>query len=156
MNRRQRTLAYATLLALAVACGPIGPFSGGRLAGEERSWPSSWQVAAELEQIQLETRPDAPHSVNVWVVVVEASPFVATSLLMGADEPGEREWVRNVAANPLVRVRVGGFLYRARLETVTEEALRGRLVEAFRSKYPQLKVDRTSRALFYRIAPREG
>ncbi len=152
----ERALACAVVLALATACGPIGPFAGGRLSGEERAWPATWEMASDIEQIQLETRGDDPHSVNVWVVVVDGSGYIATSLLLGAEDPEQREWVRNVGADPRVRIRAEGLLYPARLEIVGDAALRTRLVDAFRTKYPELKTERTTQARFFRIAPRSS
>jgi hypothetical protein len=74
---------------------------------------------------------------------------------MGADEPTDREWVRNVAADPRIRIRLNGTLYPARFEVVGDDDLRMRLAQAFRTKYPQLKEARVSGAKFYKIARRE-
>ena len=158
MTPFSRALACSVVLAfvaVVTACGPIGPFPGGRLRGEELTWPSSWERAARVEEVQLETRPDDPHSVNVWIVVVDGSAFVATSLLAGVDDPTDREWVRNVAADPSIRIRLEGDLYPARFEIVTDDELLTRLVEAFQTKYPQLKKGRVSGAHFYKIVRRE-
>lgn len=131
-------------------------FSGGRLSGEEGSWPTGWQDAADVSQIQLETRPEDPHSVNVWIVVVDGAAYISTSLLHGTEVPDEREWVRNVAADPRVRVRIDGVVYLAQLEVLDDERLKARVLEAFAAKYPELDRARGSGARFYRITNREG
>ncbi len=153
---RLRLAAGFVAALLSLACGPILMFSGGRLSGDEGVWPTGWQHIADVSQIQLETRPDDPHSVNLWIVVVEGEAYIATSLLLGTEVPDEREWVRNVAADPRVRVRVEGVVYPAQLEVLDDESLKARVLEAFAAKYPELDRDRGSGARFYRIGKRDG
>lgn len=157
---RARRIVTASVMVLAVilmlGCGPIGPLSGGRLSGEEGNWPIDWNSAVDLPRIQLETAPDDPHSVNVWVVVVDSEAYIATSLLAGPDVPDERTWVQNVASDPLTRIRVNGTVYRARLERLADSALIARVFEAFRAKYPELEASRGDAARFYRIAKQQG
>ena len=150
-GRDIRGIAFLFVLALCVGCGPIGPFSGGRLSGDEAGWREDWNNIADVTQIQLETGSEDPHSVNLWVVVVDNDAYVATSLLMGSEVPEEREWVRNVAADPNVRIRAEGNVYSARLETVDDSILRARLLEAYQLKYPELKESRGAAARFYRF-----
>jgi hypothetical protein len=137
-----------------IGCGPIGPFSGGRLSGEEQGWPEDWNRVADVTQIQLETGQKDLHSVNLWIVVVDDDAYLATSLLVGTEVPEEREWVRNVSTDPRVRIRVDGDLYLARLETFTDEALRARVFDAFYLKYPQLEESRGEAARYFRITRR--
>jgi hypothetical protein len=137
-----------------IGCGPIGPFSGGRLSGEEQGWPEDWNRVADVTQIQLETGQKDLHSVNLWIVVVDDDAYLATSLLVGTEVPEEREWVRNVSTDPRVRIRVDGDLYLARLETFTDEALRARVFDAFYQKYPQLEESRGEAARYFRITRR--
>ena len=150
--RNIRGIAVLFSLVLCIGCGgPLGPFSGGRLSGEEGGWQEDWDNAADVVEIQLETGPEDPHSVNLWVVVVDHEAYVATSLLMGSEVPEEREWVRNVAADPRVRIRIEKIVYSAQLETVDDPALRGRLLGAFQLKYPEVKELRGEAARFYRV-----
>lgn len=145
--------AAAVVLGLTtLACGPMGPFSGGRLSGEEASWPTDWSKLADVEQAQLETNPDAPHSINIWFVIVDNGPYLATSLLRGSEVPKEREWVQNVAASPRVRLRVEGKVYPGQLEVVADSAIKSRAFSAFQEKYPQLLPEREAAAIFYRVA----
>jgi len=145
-------IATLFVLALCVACGPIGPFSGGHLSGDEAGWPADWNSAADVTEIQLETGLEDPHSVNLWIVVVDDEAYIATSLLIGSEVPEEREWVRNVDADPRVRVRVDGIIYPARLETVVKDpALKVRILEAYQSKYPEMDELRGNAARFYKI-----
>ena len=69
-SERMATGVIATVgLVIVTGCG--GPFAvlpGGALRGDVESPPSDWSFARSIETAQLETRPDAPHSVNVWFV----------------------------------------------------------------------------------------
>ena len=147
-------LAAIGMAASLVGCGPIGPFSGGRLSGEAGSWPIDWDSTAELAQIQLETAPEDPHSVNVWVVTHGGEAFIATSLLVGTEVPEEREWVRNVSDNPDARVRIGDIVYPVRLEAIDDSDLIAAVFSAFQIKYPELKESRAAGARFFKIVPR--
>lgn len=143
--------ALAAALWLGCSLGPIGPLSGGHLTGQEGTWPDDWTRTADIEQAQLETRPEDPHSVNVWLVVVDGRAYLATSLLVGTETPDEREWVRNVAADPRVRLRVEGVVYPARLQVVGDPALRERIFAAYHTKYPELDPSRSSAARFFQV-----
>ena len=151
-----RAVAFVVTLVSSMACGPIGPFSGGRLSGEEGSWPTDWNTVADIPEIQLETRPTDPYSINVWLVVVDNEAYIASSLLMGPEVPEERQWVRNIATDPRVRVRIEGMVYSARLETVADPAVKARVYDDFREKYPELEESRGDGARYFRIVKQDG
>ncbi len=153
-GRGIRGFAFPFLLALSIGCGPIGPFSGGRLSGQEGAWPQDWNRVADVMEVQLETGPEDPYSVNVWLVVVDREAYLATSLLMGTKVPEERKWVRNIAADPRVRIRIEGILYSARLEPVADSSSRARVLEAYQLKYPELDESRGGAARFFRVIER--
>lgn len=155
--RSGRLLVLVLASVLATACGgPVGPFAGGRLSGEEAGWPADWDALAAAEEIQLETGPDDPYSVNLWAVVVDGDPWVVSSLLMGPDEPEERRWVRNVEQDDRVRLRVDGVVHPARAVPVDDADVVGRVFEAFLAKYPSLDAERRSAARYFRLVPRSG
>ena len=77
----RRLPVLITLLILA--CGPLGPLPGGELSGSVASAPSDWSFTDEQENVQLETRPSDPYSVNVWGAGVDGSFYVAAG--RGAD-----------------------------------------------------------------------
>ncbi len=153
-GQQGRGVAVLLALILCVGCGPIGPFSGGRLSGQEGGWPDSWNRFAAVTEIQLETGSEDPYSVNVWIVVVDDEVFLATSLLMGTEVPEEREWVRNISADPRARVRIEGIVYSAQLETVFDPSLKASILTAFQTKYPELESSRGDAARFFRVAQR--
>ena len=151
---RPAHLAVLLLAAGLLACGPLGPFAGGRLRGDVASVPSPWPDLSEVENAQLETNPDDPHSINIWCADVDGGVFVSTSLILGPEEPSERTWVKNVAANPDVRLRVDGTVYEARLTRLEDEALRTQVLARFEAKYGELSAERAPTAWIYRVVPR--
>ena len=110
---RGRTFA-ATLAALALGCGgPLGPIPGGALSGVEVACPTAFP--ADVRQIQIEVRPEDPHSVTTWNVVLEGTLFVPADFL----NPVKR-WPSYVEADERVRVRVGALVYTCRAIRVVD------------------------------------
>ena len=115
-----RPLATALAVLLAVAAflwwggGPLGVIPGGELSGEEAS-ASSWsEVVSESGPLDLETRPDDPYSVRINFVFRDGDVYI---------DPAEgRQWYEYLLANPSVRVRIDGRVYRARAVPVTDQA----------------------------------
>lgn len=107
-----RSLIRSMLCLALLACQPIGPCPGGRLAGEvgPPGTPIEARVLA-LETAQLETRPGEPHSVHTWFVAIGDRLYVPTSMIRGPRDPRERSWVGHVAADPAVRIRLGDRVY---------------------------------------------
>jgi hypothetical protein len=101
----------ALLLALA-GCGPLGPLSGGALRGPVHEQAvTDWSFTADIQTVQLQTNPADPHSVNTWCVGIGDRLYVPTSMIRGPKSPSERDWVKNVAADPAVRIRIDGAVY---------------------------------------------
>jgi hypothetical protein len=148
-------LALVALLVVTSGCGPLGPIPGGALRGPVHEGPlPAWSTVADVEQIQLETRPDDPHSVNTWCGVHAGSLYVPTSLIRGADDPMEREWVRNVIDDPRVRARIDGVVYPLLAVRVEDDpelaAARAMLLE----KYDVEPDDHVARGWIFRLDPR--
>jgi hypothetical protein len=106
-----------TLLLLAtLGCnGPMALLPGGELDGEERSAPADWTFAGDYGTCQLETRPEDPYSVNIAFTVLDGRLYINAG-------DTETRWVKNIASNPLVRLRMDGVLYDLRAERVTDAA----------------------------------
>jgi len=145
------------IVLLALGCGPLGPIPGGKLSGEPMAGPvSDWSFLDDEHTVQLETRPDDPHSVNIWIGHHQGNPYIPTSLIAGVDEPSERQWVQNVANDPRVRLRVAGRLYprkAVRVEDPAElEAVRAILI----ARYEVEPSDdgQESSAWIFRLEPR--
>lgn len=153
---RINALPVLVLALLAqLACGPLGPIPGGRLRGAEHEGPApAWDRFAQVEQVQLETNPEDPHSVNTWIGVYEGALYIPTSLIRGADDPRERTWVKNVQADPKVRLRIDDTVYPLRATQVedpaTVEAVRSMLL----SKYEVESDPHAQAAWIFRLDPR--
>ncbi len=117
LNVMLRSLLLSLLLPLAVTgCnGPLPFMSGGRLDGEIQPAPQRWALTKDFGVVQLETETEAPYSVNVAYTLVEGQLYINAG-------DTETQWVKNMNANPLVRLRDGGSIYELRAERVTDEA----------------------------------
>ena len=107
-----------SLLLVLTASGCNGPFlvlPGGELEGEVRPSPSDWSFAGDYGTVQLETRLEDPYSVNIAFTVIEGSLYINAG-------DTETQWVKNIMASPLVRLRLDGVLYELRAERVTSPA----------------------------------
>jgi hypothetical protein len=123
MRGRSGRAVLAALALLLVGFGPLGPCSGGALSGQVRSGPDQgWDFTAGIEQVQLETNPVEPYSVNTWCVGIGDRLYVPTSMIRGPKSPRERDWVKNVLRDARVRVRVGDAVYERLAVRVEDEA----------------------------------
>lgn len=150
-----RSALLVLLASASFACGPIGPVAGGRLRGtpHQGNLPS-WEFVADVETVQIETRPDDPYSVNTWIGSYQGGLYVPTSLILGADEPSEREWVRNVEADPRVRLRIDGTVYELQALRVEDEATVEGVRAALLAKYEEEADDHARNAWIYELRPR--
>lgn len=149
-------LLTALASALATACGgPLGPIAGGALRGtlHQGALPSPTEIAAP-DTIQLETNPADPHSVNTWIAAHEGRLYIPTSLILGDDEPTERGWVRNVMADPQVRIRSGGVVYAGALVRVEDPAEREAARDVLLRKYEEERDEHAEKAWIYRFEAR--
>ena len=146
--------AWISLLLFVIGCsGPVGPIPGGRLDGPVVAEFSDWSFASTAQQLQLETigADGAAHSVNVWSGVVDGRLFVPTSLLRGAENPAEREWVQNVLKRPKVRVRVDGRLFAGNMQRVSDQDYSERVKQQILEKYGSEADARTAQAWVFEI-----
>ena len=144
-------MRYAALLSLLVlGCGPIGPFPGGRLSGDVATGlPVDWSFADGEKTVQLETRPSAPYSVNLWGVSIGDRFYLASG------SGGEANWVEHIAKDPNVRLRVGGTIYELRAIRVSNETHSERFLEALKRKYDwEPSVRERDEAWLFRLDPR--
>jgi hypothetical protein len=110
---RRTWLAPLTLL-LALACSdPFVLMPGGKLDGEVRAAPADFTFAGSDGMAQLETRLDEPYSVNLVYTVVGGRLYVNAG-------DTETRWVKNLTADPRVRLRIDGVLYELSAERVTD------------------------------------
>jgi len=123
-----RRLLALGLALLASACnGPFVLLPGGRLEGEPEPAPADWSFAGDAGTVQLETRPEDPYSVNVAYTVIDGRLYVNAG-------DTETQWVKNLTADPHVRLRMDGALYDLRAQRVTSPAEIARFGEAWTSQ----------------------
>lgn len=104
-----------------VGCGPLGPIPGGALSGPVGPTEiDDWSFAAEVENAQLETRPEDPHSVNTWFASVDSRLYVPTSMILGPKTPTKRSWVAHVDEDDRVRIRLGETVFERRAQRVPD------------------------------------
>lgn len=161
-GRRRRCPRMPSLmvcLALATAgCGPIGPIPGGALDGPVGpAEVADWSFASEVEDAQLETRPDDPRSINVWFAWIGGRLYVPTSMILGTHTPMERSWVTQVEEDARVRIRIGETIYErraVRVPNASDEYVAARA--AFEERYDLERSDRDpDRTIWiYRLDPR--
>lgn len=120
-------LAPALLIAIAACSGPMGLLPGGPLEGEENPAPESFAFAGDAGTMQLETLPAEPYSVNLAYTVIDGRLFINAGNT-------ETQWVKNMAVDPMVRMRLDGKLYALRSERVTDAAQVDRFGEAWTSQ----------------------
>ena len=90
--------------------------------------PADWRTVASADIIELESRPDDPYSVNLWVL------GEATHLYIFAGD-SRTTWVENIAANPHVRMKIGEAIYDLQAEQVTDAAEFERFAQGWEAKY---------------------
>ena len=108
-----RLLAFG-FLTLGLACGGPLPFmSGGELSGAAESAPNEWALQENSGVVQLETRPEDPYSVNINYTQRAGRLYIYAG-------DTETQWVQNMEANPLVRLRHSDVIYTLRAERVLD------------------------------------
>ena len=145
------TVAAIATVSCAVGCeGPIAMFPGGELSGEVRPVPESWRFSDAVEEVQLETRPGEPYSVNVWGVAVGKRFFIASGRGM------QNAWAQHIAADPRVRLRIGEHLFELRAVRNDDLLDRRRFLAAARIKYDGFEPDedQASEAVLFVLGPR--
>ena len=113
----------ALWLALGLGCGPV---PGGRLAGESAAPPASWREALGGERAfcEVESRPAAPHSIQLECFVVDGRLHAQSHRWALAPWWPVESWAAIWLEHPDVRVRIGGKLYELRAVPVRDPALR--------------------------------
>ncbi len=141
-STRVRVALGLALGALASsACEPLGPLAGGELEGEtHQTEVADWSFAHGYDTIQLETRPDDPHSVTVWCFTHEGRLYVPSR------HAKRKRWVQNVMDDPRIRVRIGDRIYPARASRVSDSAELEAAVPALFEKYDLEPLDEEERA----------
>jgi len=88
------------LLVFGIGCGgPMVMIPGGQLSGTVQPVPSDWSFSDEFDDVQLETRPSDPYSVNIWGVADGARFYIVSGRGL------ESAWAKHIDEDPNVRLR---------------------------------------------------
>ena len=141
MRRLVRALAWLAggVLALVLAgllvwfggLGPWGPFPGGFLWGEAAREPvADWSFVDRVAEVEVETRlGPLPWTVTTWALTHDGRLYLPSRNCF------EKRWVRNVLANPDVRVRIEGRVHELRAVRDEDAAVGGALLRQMLVKY---------------------
>ena len=114
--------------ALTGCAEPFIVMAGGELTGEVADPPVDWTEVSDEEIIQLETQPDDPYSVNIWMVGAGPDLYVATG-----DDP--TNWTEHIDENSDVRVRIRGIIYELEATRVDDVEEKTRIGMEYVEKY---------------------
>ena len=143
------TLPLVLLLALS-ACAEYLPIAGGELKGTVSPLPAQWSELATTEIVQLESTGDAPYSVNLWIAEVGGALHVFAGDNLA-------EWVKNIAGNPDVRLKIGEEIFELRAIRVTDARVFETFAQAWASKYGNRpRNENVDETYLFRLAPRDN
>jgi hypothetical protein len=133
---------------LFIACGPFVLLPGGALDGASSSSPTDWAWTDDVSTIQLETRPEDPYSVNIWVVADGDKLYIHA----GANRSA---WVENMQANAAVRVRIDDKIFDLGATRVEEQQEFDHFADGYEKKYgSRPRNTSVSEAYLYRLVAR--
>ena len=124
-------LVFTLILLLPALTGCAEPFivlAGSALSGEVKDPPADWSEFTPVQVVQLETQPDDPYSINIWMAAIGNDIYVATS------EDGTT-WTDYIGANPDVRLRIGEILFELEANRVIHQEERSRVAAEYVKKY---------------------
>jgi hypothetical protein len=129
--------------------GP-GSYPGLWLSGRLVTTPvADWSFTDSIRTVKVQTNTWylIPHSVTTWCIAYNGQVYLATS---GA---ATREWPRNVARDPHVRLKIGDNLYDRTLSVVTDPAEREAVLQVRATKYSQKYPPVGQTFTVYRVMP---
>ena len=122
-------LPFVLIGVLALGgCAEYLPFSGGGLEGSVAANPASFEEIGRQKIVQLETNPTEPYSVNLWVIGNQDSLYIFAG-------DSETTWVRHIAVDPNVRLKIGESIYELAATRVTDAEEFEQFAQAWESKY---------------------
>jgi hypothetical protein len=148
---KHTAMILSGILAFGIGCGgPLVMIPGGELSGTIEPTPSDWSFSDEFENVQLETRPDDPYSVNLWGVGDGATFYIASGRGL------ESTWAKHIEADPDVRLRIGDDIYELRAARTDDPQDRTRFLAAGKKKYEGFEPteEQTAAAVLYRLESR--
>jgi len=127
-------VVFALLVLRVTGLDPHETIPGLWLKGDLVTTPvTDWSFTDTRQTVKVQTSTWylLPHSVTTWCTAYNGKLYLATS---GADV---REWPKNVARDPHVRLKVGDQLFDATLVVVTDSAEKEGVLQIRAKKYAQ-------------------
>ncbi len=122
-------LGGMVILGARLVFGPLGPIPGPKLSGAAVEEPVvQWSFVDAIQTIQVETRPEAPYSVNTWVTRAGKRIYAFSS-------SEDKTWVRNILEDSRVRIRVDGRVHPCSAVRVTDLEEKRAFLLQMRVKY---------------------
>lgn len=148
-NSTRLTLSALLAIALLGCGGPLVMIPGGALSGPVEPAPSDWSFSDAIEDVQLETRPEDPYSVNVWGI------GDGPRFLIASGRGLESAWAQHIEADPRVRLRVGEIVYELRAQRSELATDRDAFLTAAQTKYDfEPDPEEADDAVLYVLLPR--
>lgn len=145
-------LAAAAFWLVRHADGPLGMFPGGPFRQESESCRDvDWDDYADVSEVEIELRPDAPRSITTWSVALDGALYIPADFLT----PWKR-WPHEVEDDPRVRLRVAGRVFACRAVLADDAQQIALLRAAIAEKY-QISADGVAaraEVWWFRILPR--
>ena len=123
-----RVMSLFLLCLLAGCSEPFIVMSGGALSGTVLDPPVDWTAFADVDVVQIETRPADPYSVNIWMAAIERDIYIAT----GADDTN---WSAHLDADPDVRLRIGTEIFELEAARVLDNREKRAVASVYVDKY---------------------
>ncbi len=144
----QQRLTSLIVVLILTGCSGYIPFSSNQLNGVVTQTPTSWSEVAAAKIIQLETQPEDPYSVNLWVIGMDAYLYVHAGDNLAA-------WVEHIQINPDVRLGYDGKIYELMATRVEDEDEFARFIPIYAEKYGNPpRNSNLSEIYLYRLASR--
>jgi len=127
-------LVLALLVLRVIGLDPHERRPGLWLKGNVVTSPvTDWSSTDRYQTVKVQTRSSylLPHSVTTFCIAYNGQLYLATT------RPETRQWSRNVARDPHVRLKIGDQLFDRSLLVVTDPAEREAVLQARAKKYSQ-------------------
>ena len=127
-------LVLALLVLRVIGLDPHERRPGLWLKGNVVTSPvTDWSSTDRYQTVKVQTRSSylLPHSVTTFCIAYNGQLYLATT------RPETRQWSRNVARDPHVRLKIGDQLFDRTLSVVTDPAEREAVLQARAKKYSQ-------------------
>lgn len=143
-----KTFLVIIALGCLSGCGDFIPFPSGELRGYLTAPPDDWSELTTARIIELETNPSAPYSVKLWIIGFDDHLYVHAGDNLA-------EWVKNMEADPAVKLLIDDQLFELTSWRVSDQAEFDEFAKVYEDKYGNRpRNENVSEAYLYRLAPR--